>query len=143
MKNPESPVHRFGSVPLPWPAGRSCLPAQAPLLGAGDHPASVHTPAELASLDMHLWPAVLRGPGDCSPIPPRTAASLFRQLPATPPAQGGSTLPAECQRHKCDASARSTSLPSLALPLDVSAPAPVSRVPGLASGACRAAANFP
>src|SRR5216684_1648143 len=123
--------------------GRSCLPAQAPLLGAGDHPASVRTPAELGSPGMHLWPAVLRGPGDSAPIPPRTAARLFRQLPPRLPAQGGNTLPAGCQRRKCDASARSTSLPSLALLLDVSVPAPVSRAPGLASGACHAVANSP
>src|SRR6266542_4173674 len=143
MKNPESPVHRFGSAPRPWPAGRSCLPAQAPLLGAGDHPASVRTPAELGSPGMHLWPAVLRGPGDSAPNPLRTAARLFRQLPPRLPAQGGNTLPAGCQRRKCDASARSTSLPSLALLLDVSVPATVSRAPCLASGACRAATHRP
>jgi len=141
-KNRESPVRRFGSVPLPWPAGRFCLPAQAPLSGADDHPASVHTPAELGSLDRHPWPAVLRGPGDWLPGPPHTAARLLRQLLERPPAQGGSTPPARCQRSKCGA-ARSTSLPSLALLLDVSAPAPVSRVPGPVSGACRAAANSP
>src|SRR5215472_1706909 len=104
-KSRESPPRKWRSTPRPRPAGRSYPPAPALRAVFAARRSWRCTPYVPASLGTLLASTFRKGPGDCSPVSRRNAATSPRPRPARLPSSMRSRPCTAFRRYRCGAEA--------------------------------------